>query len=322
MLFWIVTVLIAQCSAQLPIGTTEVNDAEHIALVNTAPKRTWTAAYQKLFDGLTFEDAKGFLGASLSNISKHLSETRDNSVYAAIPDESLPNAFDAREAWPGLTQPIRSRRGCGSCWALSASDVLADRTSISQRSLVPALSSEDMVRCSGLVHDCQHREVSSAWGHLSSSGVATDSCVPSSVHRIRATQCAAKCKKGSSERLQRFRAASAYAIAGATNMHKEILSYGPIQAAFAVYKSFFVYRSGVYQKHWWESIPEGGHAVRILGWGTQARTPFWLAANSWGTTWGEKGFFKIFRGEQSCGIEELGPPYAGLPAARQADFIV
>lgn len=33
----------------------------------------------------------------------------------------------------------------------------------------------------------------------------------------------------------------------------------------------------------------GGHAIKILGWGEDNGTPYWLAANSWNTDWGDKG---------------------------------
>ena len=41
--------------------------------------------------------------------------------------------------------------------------------------------------------------------------------------------------------------------------------------------------------------------------------PYWLVANSWSPHWGEKGFFKILRGANECGIETT--PAAGLAAA-------
>ena len=49
----------------------------------------------------------------------------------------------------------------------------------------------------------------------------------------------------------------------------------------------------------------GLHAVKIIGWGTEDRLPYWLVANSWGKSWGGLGgFFKILRGSNQCGIEE------------------
>lgn len=55
----------------------------------------------------------------------------------------------------------------------------------------------------------------------------------------------------------------------------------------------------------------GGHAIRILGWGTENGTPYWLVANSWNSDWGDKGYFKILRGKDECGIE--GEIAAGMP---------
>lgn len=56
----------------------------------------------------------------------------------------------------------------------------------------------------------------------------------------------------------------------------------------------------------------GGHAIRILGWGVENNTPYWLVANSWNSDWGDNGFFKILRGSDECGIE--GQINAGIPA--------
>jgi len=111
------------------------------------------------------------------------------------------------------------------------------------------------------------------------------------------------------------RASTAYAINGAVNMQKEIMTNGPVQVAFMVFKSFMSYKSGVYQKHWYEFSPEGGHAVKVIGWGIENSVDYWLVANSWNTTWGLDGLFKIRRGNNACGIEKMGPPYAGIPDA-------
>ena len=42
------------------------------------------------------------------------------------------------------------------------------------------------------------------------------------------------------------------------------------------------------------------HAVAIIGWTEDA----WIIKNSWGTDWGEKGFFKLRRGVNACGLAE------------------
>jgi len=89
----------------------------------------------------------------------------------------------------------------------------------------------------------------------------------------------------------------------------EIYTNGPVEAAFDVYADFPTYKSGVYQHVTGDYL--GGHAIKILGWGTENGTPYWLVANSWNADWGDQGFFKILRGSDECGIED--GVVAGLP---------
>lgn len=56
---------------------------------------------------------------------------------------------------------------------------------------------------------------------------------------------------------------------------------------------------------------KGLHAVRIIGWGEEKGTKYWLITNSWNEDWGQGGLFKILRGENECGIES--DVYSGIP---------
>ena len=49
---------------------------------------------------------------------------------------------------------------------------------------------------------------------------------------------------------------------------------------------------------------KGGHAIRIVGWGVDGGVDYWKIANSWNPFWGEKGYFRIVRGTDECGIED------------------
>jgi len=299
-----------------------VNDPAHIQRLNSIEGSTWTAAKNVFFDGLTFNDARSVLGTDLLHISDHLDAVLDNSVYAAVGNDTIPESFDATSEWAGLIHPIRNQQQCGSCWAFSAAEVLSDRVSIATKKASPVLSPEDMVSCDTGDMGCRGGQLPNAWKYLQNTGIVSDKCFPYTAGSGKAPACANKCVDGETWTQSKVKAKSAYAINGVTNMQKEIMTNGPVQVAFKVYKSFMSYKTGVYQKHWYEVIPEGGHAVKVVGWGSDNGVDYWKVANSWDTTWGEDGFFRILRGKDQCGIETMGPPYAGMPATSSSLFTV
>jgi cathepsin B len=99
--------------------------------------------------------------------------------------------------------------------------------------------------------------------------------------------------------MKMYKASSIQTAQDVESIKNLIASSGPVETGFTVYEDFFAYSSGVYQ-HVSGGVA-GGHAVKILGWGTESGVDYWLCANSWGTGWGMSGFFKIKQGD--CGID-------------------
>jgi len=70
------------------------------------------------------------------------------------------------------------------------------------------------------------------------------------------------------------------------------------------------YSSGVIDPYFpsYECDPTSlDHAVLIVGWGVDSSeifgdTPYWIVKNSWGGDWGENGYFRIYRGQNVCGL--------------------
>lgn len=55
------------------------------------------------------------------------------------------------------------------------------------------------------------------------------------------------------------------------------------------------------------------HAVIVVGWGTSGTTEYWTVRNSWGTSWGERGYIRmaITSGGGICGVQ-MQPLYPSV----------
>jgi cathepsin H len=90
-----------------------------------------------------------------------------------------------------------------------------------------------------------------------------------------------------------------------TELAERLFSVGPISIAFDVITGFQNYHSGVYSTRLCGKTAKNvNHAVLATGYGTESSKKFWNVKNSWGPTWGEKGYFKIERDVNMCAISQ------------------
>jgi len=293
---------------------------------------TWKAGANKRWDYMGKAAIIGQMGAKKNPNAKPLPKVDD-----VMP--GLPADFDARVQWPKCESisEIRDQANCGSCWAFGAVEAISDRICIaSGQKRQDKISAQDMVTCcDSCGMGCEGGYLEAAWEWYQQTGVVTGdlfgdtnwcqaySLQPCDHHTTGKygpcpavvptpsceSQCVSQYTTGYSD--DKHFATSAYGVSSdPTAIQTEIYKNGPVEAAFDVYEDFLSYKTGVYQ-HTTGSLL-GGHAIKVMGWGVEDGTPYWLIANSWNTDWGDNGTFKILRGQDECGIES--GVVAGMPA--------
>lgn len=113
-----------------------------------------------------------------------------------------------------------------------------------------------------------------------------------------------------------FRTMGSYTIPNNIELIKEdIYQFGPNVSGFIIYSDFIDNYDGksIYMGPSKDAIAQGGHAIRVVGWGEEEvdgkAVPYWWIANSWGEDWGLGGYFKMAMNIKEC---ELEKNFAGL----------
>lgn len=321
---------------------------ELIDAVNSASDKTWVAGENLRFAGATLAEAKILMGTlqDVSNLTRLLYKPLDKVV-------DLPADFDWRSDARGKNCPslkeIRDQADCGSCWAFGSVEAMTDRLCIATKGQKKIhLSAEDVTSCDTLGDvGCNGGIPSTVYTYYKTFGIvdggnygdksmcysyqlkpcahhSTSAKYPNCTSSEATPKCARKCvHNGANWRSSKHYGTGGYSVCQQGDskcsdaMMQEIYQNGPITGMFFVHQSFLSYKSGVYKAGLFFKDPMlGGHAIKIMGWGTENGTPYWLVANSWNEDWGDHGYFKIERGTNQCQIENPiinGGPVAGLP---------
>jgi len=294
---------------------------------------TWTAG--RNFHPMTSHNYLRTLMGVHKDAHKHMPPKKP----MLLGDEDIPDSFDPREQWPDCPtiKEIRDQGGCGSCWAFGAVTAMSDRICIHSKGAQHAhVSSENLLSCCySCGFGCNGGFPGAAWSYWKRKGLVSGGqfgtkagCQPYQIepceHHVNGTRmpcseggstpkCHRKCENPDYTvpyAKDKTYGSKSYSLENnVAQIQMELMTNGPAEGAFTVFEDFPNYKSGVYQHV--TGKPLGGHAIRILGWGVDAGTPYWLVANSWNYDWGDGGTFKILRGSDHCGIES--GVVAGLP---------
>eukprot|EP00912_Choanoflagellata_sp_UC4_P002116 UC4_evm1s1343 len=292
-------------------GETLFSSKSIISKLKLNESRSWKSRVYTQFEGVPLTEISAtYLGVP--------DDATNGRTTARIASNTVPMAlfsnisFDWRNSTLSpCVGSIQDQGKCGSCWAVSSVETLADRRCIraSVNSSVPApriaFSSLDLIACDklcdGLVkccRGCTGGYPKLAFEFIQRTGVVSAECMPYNLSKSLLCPLP-KCRKPIDD--YAFKAKDVKQILGGVPaMQKEIITYGPVTATFTVFEDFMTYSSGIYKYSQGKRV--GLHAVKVVGFGVSGGNVYWKCQNSWGSDWGMNGSFNIASGE--CGFEE------------------
>jgi C1A family cysteine protease len=233
------------------------------------------------------------------DIQKLKSLSTESSQKLKSLNTTLSDSFDWRNKdGKNYMTPIKDQGNCGACWVFGA--VASIEGGINAYFNTPGLSSDlseqDVINCAGPVSTgCNGGYPYEAFRYVLNNGIMTEACQPFTVQNGSCKTGNDRCPNGNvSTNLYRIRAIgnAASDTADATRLKKAIMNYGPVEATIRIYLEFYLYKGGIFSHPKDDPRSYGLHAITWLGWGEEDGTEYLIGKNSWGTGWGESGYFK------------------------------
>jgi len=281
--------------------------------INNAQK-LWTATADNEFASKTTREILRMMGNK-----RQVPKSRKEKQHLTVEDrnliQALPSSFDWRNVnGKNYMSPARNQMSCGSCYAFGTLASLEARIRIlSNLTDQPILSTQDVVSCSNYSQKCDGGFPYLVGKYGEDYGIVEEKCFP---YTAGEPACKYQCNNPKRYYFTDYREIGGYY--GATTesgMMLEIYKNGPIAINMEVLGDFVAYRSGVYfhredlfreVKPHFNPFELTNHIVCFLGWGEiSGGVKYWIGKNSWGSGWGDGGYFKMIRGYDNCAIESM-----------------
>lgn len=258
---------------------------------------------------------------------KHFASLTNRSIFSGLPSLGmhklrglkLPDSVDWREQ--GAVTDVKNQDQCATCWAFAATGAIEGAWKIASGNLI-SLSEQQLQDCSGSknteCHSTTGGFADNAFNSVKETGLCTEDSYPFTGEN---GTCQAQCTYGLTQGQ----------LTGYVDVQPNdegALMDAVVQQPVAVWlhsKVLDNYQPGTIVQG---TCPEGeddAHAVLIVGYGTDAGMDYWLVKNSWGTNWGDSGYFRMQRGVGGSGECSIAanPSYPSVSVrAFEGDAIV
>jgi len=246
-----------------------------------------SAIYKKgvnQFTDMTEAQFKMYRGKRLGNATQPC-----NTTQVKYPD-NWPTSVDWRTHNPAVLTPIKNQGQCGSCWAFTTTEAVESALALATGKL-DVLSPQNVVSCTpnpyncGGSGGCNGAIAELGFEYIRQNGITTEAAWPYQGVTGTCTPHTPVAKVTGCNKL---------GVNNYTDLLAAVTTIGPIAVSVDA-STWSAYSSGIFSGCDKENTMDIDHAVQLVGYGTENNTPYWIIRNSWGATWGEKGFIRLLR---------------------------
>ncbi|CAO2209613.1 unnamed protein product [Urochloa humidicola] len=275
------------------------DNLEHIDETNRKVSSYWLGLNE--FADLTHDEFKdSYLGLA----QKATSSASDGAFrYEGVDAASLPKSVDWRKK--GAVTGVKNQGQCGSCWAFSTVAAVEGINQIVTGNLT-ALSEQELIDCDTAGNNgCNGGLMDNAFSYIAhTGGLRTEEAYP---YLMEEGTCQ---RRSESEKKEEEEEVVVVTISGYEDVPRnneqallKALAHQPVSVAIeASGRSFQFYAGGVFDGPCGTALD---HGVAAVGYDHDSI----IVKNSWGATWGEKGYIRMKRGTGKrhglCGINKM-----------------
>lgn len=245
------------------------------------------------FMDLTEEEFSQKLGFKQNiELTSELKANAEPLRYRFNLGQEVPDQYNWAEQ--GVVTGVKNQGSCGSCWAFSTTGQLEGQTKLTNGELL-SLSEQELVDCDKVDQGCNGGLMEQAYDEIKRiGGLETEED-----YSYKGT--GGTCKYDASKKSVKVKSYSF--VDKNEDLIKEALFHsGPLAVALNASTLQF-YFGGIAHPFKVLCNPSAlNHGVLLVGYGSENGKNYWIVKNSWGKSWGEKGYFRMYRGDGTCGI--------------------
>ncbi|XP_015241667.1 PREDICTED: dipeptidyl peptidase 1 [Cyprinodon variegatus] len=292
------------------------HNLDFIDLINTV-QSSWKAVAYPEHEMYTLKELHYRAGGPASRIPVRVRPAPVEAGLAKMA-AALPEHWDWRNInGVSFVSPVRNQASCGSCYSFATMGMLEARVRIlTNNSDAPVLSPQQVVSCSEYSQGCDGGFPYLIGKYVQDFGIVDESCFP---YTAKDSPCDLPQNCGQMYTAEYGYVGGFYGGCSEVAMMTELVNNGPMAVALEVYPDFMHYKEGIYHHTGLaDSINPfelTNHAVLLVGYGRCHKTgqKYWIVKNSWGSGWGEEGYFRIRRGSDECAIESIAVAARPIP---------